>query len=69
MRLASRDTAPESHQERPETLETFQTSHASGKVKWVSLFFKTMLSEIAFLMTLTIGAFVKQKPNKQTSHE
>ena len=29
----------------------------------------TMQSEIGFPMTLTSGAFLNQKPNKQTSHE
>ena len=53
----------------PESLETFQPSYASSKGKWVSSFLKTMPSEIGFPMTLTSGAFVNKKRNKQTSHE
>ena len=53
----------------PESLETFQPSYASSKGKWVSSFLKTMPSEIGFPMTLTSGAFLNQKRNKQTSHE
>ena len=53
----------------PESLKTFQPSYASSKGKWVSSFFKTMPSEIGFPMTLTSGAFVNKKGNKQTSHE
>ena len=53
----------------PESLETFQPSYASSKGKWVSSFLKTMPSEIGFPMTLTSGAFVNKKPDKQTSHE
>ena len=52
-----------------ESLETFQPSYASSKGKWVSSFLKTMPSEIGFPMTLTSGAFLNQKRNKQTSHE
>ena len=37
--------------------------------KWVSSFLKTMPSEIGFPVTLTSGAFVNKKRNKQTSHE
>ena len=40
-----------------------------GDYKWVSSFLKTMSSEIEFPMTLTSGAFVNKKCNKQTSHE
>ena len=53
----------------PESFETFQPSYASSKGKWVSSFLKTMSSEIGFPMTLTSGAFVNKKRNKQTSHE
>ena len=53
----------------PESLETFQPSYASSKGKWISSFLKTMPSEIGFPMTLTSGAFVNKKGNKQTSHE
>ena len=47
----------------------FSTLLASNKDKWVSSFLKTMPSEIGFSMTLTSGAFLNQKRNKQTSHE
>ena len=47
----------------------FSTLLASNKDKWVSSFLKTMPSEIGFSMTLTGGAFLNQKRNKQTSHE
>ena len=53
----------------PESLETFQPTYASNKGKWVSSFLKTVPSEIGFSMTLTSGAFVNKKRNKQTSHE
>ena len=66
----SRDAASEHHQVRSESLETFQPSlYASSKGKWVSSFLKTTPSEIGFPMTLTSGAFLNQKRNKQTSHE
>ena len=48
----------------------FQPSlYASSRGKWISSFFKTTPSEIGFPMTLTSGAFLNQKRNKQTSHE
>ena len=65
LRLTSRDAASEGHQ----VFQNFQPSYASSKGKWVSSFLKTMPSEIGFPMTLTSGAFVNKKRNKQTSHE
>ena len=53
----------------PGSLETFQPSYPPSKGKRVSSFLKTMSSEIGFPLTLTSGAFVKKKRNKQTSHE
>ena len=50
-------------------LRLFNPLYASSKGKWVSLFLKTMPFEIGFPMTLTSGAFVNKKRNKQTSHE
>ena len=63
--LTSRDAASEGHQ----AFQNFQPSYASSKGKWVSLFLKTMPSEIGFPMTLTSEAFVNKKRNKQTSHD
>ena len=53
---------------RPESLETIQPSYASNKGKLVRSFLKKP-SEIKFPMTLTSGAFLNQKRNKQASHE
>ena len=64
-KLTSLDAASEGHQ----VLQNFQPSYASSKGKWVSSFLKTMPSEIGFPMTLTSGAFVNKKRNKQTSYE
>ena len=55
---------PESHQVRPESLETFQPSYLSSKVKN-----ENYVIWFGFPMTLTSGAFLNQNLNKQTSHE
>ena len=39
LRFTSRDTAPGSHQVRPESLETFQPSYASSEVNLSELIF------------------------------
>ena len=54
---------------RPESLETFQPSYTSSKGKLVSSVLTTVPSEIGFPMTLTCGAFLNQRRNKQSSHE
>ena len=61
---ASQDAAPEGHQNRLRLfLILFILNVKQGEVS------KSDPSEIGFLMTLTSGAFLNQKNNKQTSHE
>ena len=59
LRLTSRDAASEFS-----TLLRFKQGQVSN-----CSFLKTMPAEIGFPMTLTSGAFVNKKRNKQTSHE
>ena len=63
LRLTIRDAAPESHQVRPESLETFKPSYASSKVKNKNDAIRNRISD------LDNRHISQPKPNKQTSHE
>ena len=61
--LAIRDAAPESYQVRPESLETFKLLLRIKQGE------KRKRCHPKSVQTLTSDAFLKQKPNKQTSHK
>ena len=66
--MTIRDSVPESHQGRPQLLETFKPSYVLSKVTAEGKKRKQCHPKSDYRI-LTSDVFLNQKPNKQTSHE